>query len=151
MFDTKLLFREKVTKTTFAHFQFNIKWDPQKIKQSVPWRHHKCWVQDSASRSLLFTSFQLNLGWRKRLKAMTWKCTVEKRQMNATNVIMHPLRQAIWGHIWKHTVEKSQTNATNVIMHLLGQALWRNIWRHSVEKSQTNATSANMYPFRQAI
>ena len=38
-------------------------------------------------------------------------------QTNATNVIMHPFRQAIWGHIWKYIVEKSHINATNVIMH----------------------------------
>ena len=28
-----------------------------------------------------------------------------------------------WGHIWRHTVEKSQTSATNVIMHPITQAI----------------------------
>ena len=34
-----------------------------------------------------------------------WKCTVEKSQVNVTNVTLHPLRQAIWGGVWKRTVE----------------------------------------------
>ena len=44
---------------------------------------------------------------------------------NATNTIMHPLRQAIWGHIWRHTVEKSQ-------FHRLKQAIWGDIWEPTV-------------------
>ena len=63
---------------------------------------------------------------------------MEKKHTNAINVIMHPLRQAIWRHIWKHTVEKKQTNATSVTLHPFKQAVWRNIWEHTVEKSQTN-------------
>ena len=47
----------------------------------------------------------------------------EKSNANATCVIMHPLRQVIWGGIWKPTVEKSRTSASSVIMHPLGQAL----------------------------
>ena len=47
-------------------------------------------------------------------------------------VIMHPLMQAIWGHIWKHTVEKSQTNATSVTMLLLGQTSWEHISKDSM-------------------
>ena len=78
----------------------------------MPWWHHKCSVQDSASISLLFTCFQLYLGWRKILKAITWRC----HQKNATNVTMHSLRKAIWGHTWKRTVGKIQTTATSVII-----------------------------------
>ena len=68
----------------------------------------------------------------------------EKNQRRATNVIMHPPRQAFWGYIWRHTVEKSQTNAANVIMHLLVQTFWGDIWKRTVEKSQTNATNVTM-------
>ena len=39
---------------------------------------------------------------------LIWKRTVAKSQTNATNVTLHPLRQAICGGIWKHTVEKRQ-------------------------------------------
>ena len=53
---------------------------------------------------------------------------MEKSQTNATNVTMHLLRQAIWGHIWKHTVEKNQVNATNVTLPLLRQSIWGHIW-----------------------
>ena len=60
----------------------------------------------------------------------SWEPTVEKSPINATIVIMYPLRQAIWGHIWRHTLEKSQTTATNVIMHPLGQIVWGYIWQH---------------------
>ena len=73
-----------------------------------------------------------------------WKHTVEKRQTNATCVILHPIRQAIWGNIWKLTVEKRKTNATCVIMHPLRQANWGNIWKHAVEKSQTNANNVTL-------
>ena len=59
-------------------------------------------------------------------------------QTNVSNVTLHLLIQAIWGHIWKCTVEKSQTDATNVTMPLLRQVIWGDIWKHTVEKSQTN-------------
>ena len=36
---------------------------------------------------------------------------------NATSVNIHLLGHIIWGHIWKYTVEKSQINATNVRAH----------------------------------
>ena len=74
---------------------------------------------------------------------------MEKSQTNATNVTLHPLGQAIWGHIWKHTVEKSQTNVTNATMPLLMQVIWGSTW--TVEKSQTNANSVTFCPLRQAI
>ena len=40
------------------------------------------------------------------------------------SIILHLLGQAIWGDIWRHTVEKRQTNATNVTMHPLREAIW---------------------------
>ena len=63
--------------------------------------------------------------------------TVEKSQINAPNVIMHPLRKVIWEAIWKPTVGKSSTNATNVTLHPLVHTFWGNIWKHTVDKSQT--------------
>ena len=58
---------------------------------------------------------------------------LKKSQTNATSADMHPLMQAIWGHIYEHIVEKNQTNATSVIMHPLIQAIWGSIWKHTVE------------------
>ena len=75
-----------------------------------------------------------------------WKLTVEKSQINATNVTLHLLRQAIWGDIWKHTVEKSQINATNVTLHPHRQAIWSDIWKYIVEKSQASATNLDRVP-----
>ena len=69
---------------------------------------------------------------------------VEKSQTYATNVNMHPLRRAMWGHIWKPIVEKNQINAVSVNLQPLGQATWRLIWKRTVEKSQANATSVTM-------
>ena len=80
-----------------------------------------------------------------------WKCTVEKSQTSATNVTMHPLRQAIWGLIWKCTVEKSPTSATSVALHSVKQAIWGGIWKRIVAKSFTNATNVAMHPLRQDI
>ena len=48
---------------------------------------------------------------------------------------MHPLRQAIWGHIRKHTVEKSQTNVTNATMHPFEQTSLWNTWE-SIHKTR---------------
>ena len=62
--------------------------------------------------------------------------TLPKSQTSVTNATIHPIGQAIWGHIWRHTVEKSQTNATSVIMHPLIQALWGHIWKRTVEKGK---------------
>ena len=56
-------------------------------------------------------------------------------------MILHPLRQAVWGHIWKGTVEKRQTNAGSVFLHPLIQVLWADMWKDILEKSQTNAIS----------
>ena len=47
-----------------------------------------------------------------------WKCTVGKRQTNATIVSIHSI---------KHTVGKSKTNATNAIMSPLIQVHWGHI------------------------
>ena len=80
-----------------------------------------------------------------------WKRTVEKNQTNAASVTLHLLGQAIWGDIRKYTVEKSPTNATNVTLSLLRQAIWGHIWKRRVEKSQTNATNVIMQHLRQAI
>ena len=57
---------------------------------------------------------------------------------NATNATLHPLGQAIWGHIWKRTVEISQKNATSVILHPLKQVVWELIWWYTIEKSLKN-------------
>ena len=80
-----------------------------------------------------------------------WQSTVEKRQTNATCVILHPPMQVLWGHIWKRTLEKSQTNAINETMPLLGQNFWGDIWKRTVEKSQTNATNVTLHLRRQVI
>ena len=42
---------------------------------------------------------------------------------NLTKPTMPLLMQAIWGYIWKRTVEKSQINATNVTLHRPGQPI----------------------------
>ena len=60
---------------------------------------------------------------------------------------MHPLEQAIWGHILRRTVAKSQTNATSVTMHPLKQATCEDILQRTVAKSQTNVTSVTINPF----
>ena len=70
--------------------------------------------------------------------------TVGKSQTNAINVIMHHLRQAIWGHILKHTVEKSQTNATDVTIFPLRRMIWELIWKNTLEINQTSATTVIM-------
>ena len=44
-------------------------------------------------------------------------------------------KQAIWGHIWKRTVEKSQMNATNVTLHPHRQEIWGDIWKSTVGKN----------------
>ena len=79
--------------------------------------------------------------WNKNLGNI-WEHTVEKSQTNANSVIMHHIKQAIWGLIWKHIAGKSQTNATSVVMHFLKQAIWGNVWKYTTEKRQTNATNA---------
>ena len=57
-----------------------------------------------------------------------WKCTLQKSQIIAANVNLHPHMNALWGNLWEHTAEKSQTNATNVTLHHLMQALWGHVW-----------------------
>ena len=79
--------------------------------------------------------------WNKNLENV-WEHTVEKSQTNANSVIMHHIKQAIWGLIWKHIAGKSQTNATSVVMHFMKQAIWGNVWKYTTEKRQTNATNA---------
>ena len=59
--------------------------------------------------------------WRKVKQMQTLQCIVT----------MHPLKQAIWGHIWKHTLETNRTNATNATMRRLIQSIWGNIWKHT--------------------
>ena len=55
---------------------------------------------------------------------------------NAISVDTPRLGRVIWVHIWTYIVEKSQTNATNVIMHHLRQALfWVHLNAHIGEKS----------------
>ena len=52
--------------------------------------------------------------WTEMLKIMMQigkRLTMALNQINATNVTMHSLKQAIWGNIWKRTLGKSQTNA----------------------------------------
>ena len=71
-----------------------------------------------------------NRQWTKLLKimALVWQMQIwiflEERLTNATNVTLHLLRQAIWGHIWNYTVGKSQTNVTSVTLHPHWQAIW---------------------------
>ena len=123
------------------------------------------WWWDKLKTITLVSTKQMSKSWGRQINAINvtmhlliqaiwgaiWKHTVEKSQTNATNVTLPLLRQAIWGDIWKHTVEKSQTNATNVTLHPLMQALWGHIWKRTVEKSQTNATNVTLHPLRQAI
>ena len=56
-------------------------------------------------------------------------------QINATNVTMTFLMQAICGHIWKRILEKTQTNATNATMAPLGQTFWGHIWKHTASEN----------------
>ena len=81
--------------------------------------------------------------------AHIWKRTVEKSQRNATNVILHPHWQVIWGNILKHTVEKNLIDATNPTMYHFIQAIWGHTGKQTVEKSSTNATNATMPLLRQ--
>ena len=46
------------------------------------------------------------------------------KQMQPMRLCMQLFILAIWGHIWRCTVEKSQNNATNVIWHLIVLAIW---------------------------
>ena len=86
-----------------------------------------------------------------RILGNIWKDTVEKSQINAPNVTMHPLMHMIWGDIWKHTVEKNQINAMNVSIHPLGYLIWEDISKRTVEKSQISVTNVTMHLFMQAI
>ena len=61
---------------------------------------------------------------------------LKKSPIDATNVIMHPLRQAIWGLIWKYTVEKNQTIVISLTLHPHRQAIWGNIWQNTVENPE---------------
>ena len=88
--------------------------------------------------------------WNKNLGNI-WEHTVEKSQTNANSVIMHHIKQAIWGLIWKHIAGKSQTNATSVVMHFLKQAIWGNVWKYTTDKGRSSATSVIMHPLGQAI
>ena len=64
---------------------------------------------------------------------------------------MQHLRHRIWGHIQKDTQEKSHTNATNVTMHPHRQAFWGNMQKYILGKSQTNAANVTMLAFRQVL
>ena len=94
-------------------------------------------------------------------------------QIDAADVNMPSLRQAIWGDIWKRTLEKSQTiadNATssclNALIHAFENTQWMMTIRcrlqlmyicllwgkrfeetfvNTLEKSQTNADNATLY------
>ena len=72
-------------------------------------------------------------------------------QINAINVTMQLLIQAIWGCIWKYTAEKSQANVTSVNMPALILVREGHTWNDTVEKSQTNAASVILHPLWQAI
>ena len=101
-----------------------------------------------------WTEHNTHWQWNKFLKMMTLVSRLKRgnwSQLNATNVTMHFLRQAIWGHIWKNTVKRSQTNATNANFHPLMRALWGHIWKDTMEKSWTSAANVTMPLIRQAI
>ena len=90
-----------------------------------------------------------------------WKRTVVKSQINATNMIMPQLRQAIlwklklkwrwsvainavmqkaiWADIWKFIQGKSHTSAANATLHLFMQGIWGNTWKDTLEKKCTHA------------
>ena len=112
---------------------------------------------------------------KKKLACHIWATHV-KSQTNVTNVIMHPLGQAIWGLILKRTVYKSQTNEANMwlCMHPLSifghnkrtsgrrdpsevqlsnvrQAIWGDIWKRTLGKRQTNATNVTLNSLVQAL
>ena len=58
-----------------------------------------------------------------------WKPTVKKSQTNAASVIMHPFT-----HPFEDTFENAQRrNATNVIMYPPRQAIWGGIWKHACD------------------
>ena len=129
-------------------------------------KSNKCNQCEYAICILLGRPFQetsKNTHWRKVEPMQPVWIYQEKRQTNATNVSLHPFRQAIWGLIWKSIVEKtqsskfsvsmhplrhlkmhSQTNVTSVTIHPLRQVIWGHILKHTQENRQTNAPSVNM-------
>ena len=46
---------------------------------------------------------------------------------NAISVVINLFELTFWEDIFKHTVGRSKTNATNVTLHPLRQALWEHI------------------------
>ena len=61
---------------------------------------------------------------------LIWKYIAEKSRTSATNVTMHPLRQAIWWHIWK----QNKCNQCDFASAQAGN-LRRHLTMHSGEKS----------------
>ena len=72
-----------------------------------------------------------------------WKCTLEKSQIIAANVNLHPHMNAIWGNLWEHTAEKSQTNATNVTLHHPMYTFENAQWSQTIN-SQTIAANVTL-------
>ena len=54
--------------------------------------------------------------------------------------------QALWRHIWRRIVEKSQINAANVIMYPLVQALWRDIYLKMKMQMQSYLYIWDLFP-----
>ena len=106
------------------------------------WEKHYTYGQWSKIWNIMTVRWRMQMwqSWRKQL-------AMSLNQTNVTNLTMHLLSQAIWGHIWKYTVEKSQTSAANVTLPLLGQMIWRGFWKRTVEKRQTNAINITVHLF----
>ena len=89
--------------------------------------------------------------WLCIISGRSFEDTHEKRETNATIVIIQHLRQVIQGHTWKRTLEKSPTNAASVTMHHLWHLILRHTWKYTLEKSRTNATSVSLTALIQAL
>ena len=59
--------------------------------------------------------------------------TMSLSHINATNAAIHLPKKVIWILILNSTMEKRQINATNVTMPRLRQVNWKNIWKCTVD------------------
>ena len=80
------------------------------------------------------------------IRGHNWKNTDEKSQINATNVTLHPLWQAIRWDIWKYTEGKCKRSVFSVTVHLIrhttkfGDSVWYSGFADSGETSDFGET-----------
>ena len=84
--------------------------------------------------------------WMFHVLQFYWKHpTKVKSPTNATNAFIHQFFLVNWRNIWRgSTLERREKNATSVILRPLGQNLWGTIWRYTAGKSPSNATSVTL-------